>query len=295
MNNTTILQGVTALLMMTQDELALHIEQTVPNVTKGNGYLLYKTDNESKPMLCVHLDTINTHYAPDVTIEPSDFEYDETLNILGVSIDSKLNCLGGDDRAGVWIALQIIHYMVTNKSSKYNVCFFRDEEIGCLGSSLYKQSVDYIPNTTCYIGLDRKSSEGSQEVAIYGNDNQELIDMFTKGGYSISMGSITDAAELADETTSCINLSVGYDNEHTTSEVLYLDCMYDTLEKLLEVEIAQGKQFDGTLDYWLGSSEGFSLYDYSDGFEEENIIFREYLEALGYDPEQILTEGLYYV
>jgi hypothetical protein len=271
--------------MMSQDELEEHIKETVPNITISEGCMVYSTDDSFKPMLCVHLDTINTHYAPG-EILPEDFEYDETLNVLGVNPNSKLSCLGGDDRAGVWIALQIINYMELTGNYNYNVGFFRDEEIGCIGSEAYLKSKDFIENTTCYLGLDRKSTQGTQEIALYGNDNQELIDVFTELGYAVEMGSITDAAVLATDDVACLNLSVGYDNEHTKNEVLHLDCMFDTFAKIKDLEL-YGSYPSDVIDTnpWD--------YSYEDSVYEDNEILTAFLENLGYNVDEILAEGVY--
>ena len=292
-----ILEELTDILQKTQGGLREAIKQTTHMEVIGKGYMIYSKSDIPKPMLCVHLDTINTH-RDKIKINPKrDFEYDENLGILGLTKDSKLTCLGGDDRAGVWIALAMIDYMEASGDYKYDVGFFEDEEIGCLGSTSYHKDIKEIGiNTTCYIGLDRKSGKGAQEVALYGDDNQELVSVFNKLGYVTDMGSVTDASNLSGDVA-CVNLSVGYDNEHTSSEVLYLHCMVDTLEKLKALKLPTENfavEYDHFYDndpwsaqYACGSVGGLSDW-YTDELEEENEIMRGALKALDIDVDTLL-------
>jgi|LGOV01.1.fsa_nt_gb hypothetical protein len=256
----------------------------------GDGYMIYSKTDAPKPMLCVHLDTINTH-APKCKIKPQrDFEYDENLCILGLTKKSPLSCLGGDDRAGVWIAMEMIAYMEASGDYKYDIGFFEDEEIGCHGSTAYNNDKAGIQlNTTCYIGLDRKSSKGTQEVALYGDDNKELMEIFNDLGYVSDMGSVTDASNLAGEVA-CVNLSIGYDNEHTSSEVLYIHCMIDTLEKLKVLEL-KSELYLADYDHFYDCNPWMNTYKedwYQEELESENEILRGALEALNIDVDKLL-------
>ena len=293
-----VVAEVVDILVQTQEDLKVYIKNKVtPNIS-GDGFMIYaKGDTKApKPMLCVHLDTINTHQA--ALEHPIDigknYYYDENLKVLGLTPKTSLACLGGDDRAGVWIALAMIDYMEASGDYKYDIGFFNDEEIGCHGSTAYKKTI-HKPNTTCYIGLDRKSTQGEQEVALYGDDNKELIKIFTDLGYPVDMGSITDASNLSG-VLACVNLSVGYDNEHTPREVLYLKCMLDTLENLKKAEF-EPEMYPVTFDYFYdtniwGDTTGAESGYLSD-LEEENIILREALEALKVDVDTLLIDAYY--
>lgn len=291
-----IIEEITDILQKTQGGLREHIKLQVPMSIMGNGFMIYKKDDTPKPMLCVHLDTINTHYSKGKIVPARDFDYDENLGILGVAKDSKLSCLGGDDRAGVWIALAMIDYMEASKDFKYDIGFFEDEEVGCLGSTAYgaflKENPD-LNNATCYIGLDRKSGKGVQEVALYGDDNKELTNIFKGLGYTVDMGSVTDASNLSG-TIACVNLSVGYDNEHTKDEVLYVYCMLDTLEKLKGLELPN-EDFEADYDHFYDTDPWSFRMDtgedwYQQELEEENELLKAALVALGVDVEQLLLE-----
>ena len=273
------------LLCITQGDLGKLLKDTLNLTITSDKYLIYSKTQVPKPMLCVHLDTINTcSTLVDKTYSPKDFKVDNK-GVIRVA-NKNLQCLGGDDRAGVWIALQMIKHMEKTGNYQYDVGFFYDEEIGCVGSR------DYIGRhpdikTTAYIGLDRRSPQGTQEVALYGSDNETLTRIFTDLGYDIALGSVTDASTLA-HSVACVNLSVGYDNEHTRQEVLYLQCMIDTLEvlKILKfddkpypIDITSSNYMD--TDYALLEEELLSL-------EEENIVLKDTLRSLGVDVEHLL-------
>ena len=285
-----ILEEITETLRLTQGGLRETIKTKATMEIVGDGYMIYSKTDAPKPMLCVHLDTINTH-APKCKIKPQrDFEYDENLCILGLTKKSPLSCLGGDDRAGVWIAMEMIAYMEASGDYKYDIGFFEDEEIGCHGSTAYNNDKAGIQlNTTCYIGLDRKSSKGTQEVALYGDDNKELMEIFNDLGYVSDMGSVTDASNLAGEVA-CVNLSIGYDNEHTSSEVLYIHCMIDTLEKLKVLEL-KSELYLADYDHFYDCNPWMNTYKedwYQEELESENEILRGALEALNIDVDKLL-------
>jgi di/tripeptidase len=220
--------SIEEVLKFSQEELFELLKYKADIVCEDN-YLIYSKSSSPKPMLCVHLDTINTHEKKKVTVDL--LNVDNRKIIVG---HQSMACLGADDRAGVWIAMKVIDYMESTGDYKYDIGFFCDEEIGGLGSANYDVS---LCNTTAYIGLDRRSPGGLQEVALYGNDNDDLNKVFTDLGYSIANGSFTDASNIStDCDIACVNLSVGYDNEHTRKEVLYLDCMYNTLNNILNIK-----------------------------------------------------------
>lgn len=219
-------KDIKSLLLYSQEELYNELLVEFDTYTSRDGFdyiILDKEPSINKPMLCVHLDTINTHHND---IRESDVAKED--NIIKLSDDATCSCLGGDDRAGVWIALKLIDWMEDNEVYPYSIGFFKDEEIGCNGSSRLR----YYDTASCYIGLDRR---GNSDVAIYGYDNQELMDIFIDGGYCVANGSVTDASELSsNDGKACVNLSVGYMNEHTKSEYLDTYGMMSTLKFLKE-------------------------------------------------------------
>ena len=224
------------LLLNNQDELIDYIINSIResnkyhSVTNVNGGVLAIPIGANKyPLICIHLDTINTHKKTKLKTDDLIIDGD----IISLSPRARAVCLGGDDRAGVYIALQLI------KAKKpFAFGFFKDEEIGCLGSSSLSSYINSLDNITAFIGLDRR---GADEEAIYGHDNKELINIFESKGYIEAVGSVTDASKLSalsNKGLACVNLSVGYYNEHTKKEILNTTAMNRTLKVLKNLDIS---------------------------------------------------------
>lgn len=259
--------NIIELLKASQDDLFKMLEKLEGISSKAEGSFIIwdKEPKKNKPMVCVHLDTINTH------AEQTQLEFIENSNNIACG-NKQMSCLGGDDRAGVWIALELIEYMNRTTEYKYSVGFFCDEEIGCVGSGNYMTLNDkFDENVTAFIGLDRRSPKGKQEVALYGYDNYELTQMFIEHGYKEAFGSVTDASALSQYCDiACINLSCGYDNEHTHREVLYVECMVDTLNCLKQLPYL-GEKFHYDSSYNT-SIFGNSYRDYKSIQENTPVV-----------------------
>ena len=247
----------------------------IKHIDKG-GILVTPKGYPKYPLVCTHLDTIN------------DTKYTELIkfNIKGDYIslagDSSCHCLGGDDRCGVYIALELI-----KNRTPYGFGFFYDEEIGGVGSRIASPLINNLEGVTAFIGLDRR---GFDELALYGYDNSELVDLFERRGYFKAKGSFTDASNLAslsDKRLACINLSVGYYNEHTPKETINITAMNRTLTVLKDmVDELTSKPFfvdDTTLYKQLYKSELY--YSYWDNNSDE-ALEQWYIEGYNQAMEQ---------
>lgn len=183
-----------------------------------NDYIV--TQNEGVlPLVCVHTDIVGN-------IPPTNAQIFRHKDIVTVSRASRV--LGADDRAGIFIALNLLH------RKDFNFAFFAQEEVGCKGSTQFAIKED-LYQYSCFIGLDRASRNGKQNIATYGFDNKQLTKLF---GYPESIGSLCDASLLSQYSDiACVNLSVGYDNEHSNKEMLDLSLMRETLQVMKEVQI----------------------------------------------------------
>lgn len=227
--------NIIELLTINQIELGTKIKEIITNDYRdfysiifidNGGIIVTPKKCEKYPLICSHLDTINDQRKAKETPKISD------INIQGDYIsltnNSPCSCLGGDDRCGVYIALELIKARLP-----YAFGFFYDEEIGGIGS---KYMLQYLTdNITAFIGLDRR---GADQAAIYGYDNSELMALFERRGYFKVKGSFTDASNLAgmySKGVACINLSVGYYNEHTPKETINTTAMNRTLTILKDM------------------------------------------------------------
>ena len=239
-------------------------------------YIILKKDNKIKPMLCVHLDTINTHSrCTDENFNINDIvDFGEGIMLKPTS---KLSCLGADDRAGVYIILKHYNELI----EKYHIGIFCDEEIGAKGSG----SMRTLEHVSCFIGLDR---EGSKQVATYGYDNTELLSKFTQLGFKEHYGSFTDASVLAQMfNKACCNLSVGYYYQHTADEYVLFDDISHTIEILLNVELVFDKE-----DYPIETTYyGYNYIDKSKSFFDDDAIWGDDITSC-YNCGLIVNDGV---
>jgi hypothetical protein len=229
---------INKLLTMTDKQLYKEIKNTlpVPFISKKD-YIVTTQHSSPTPLICVHLDTISD--TPPKMLKCSN-------NII-TAPGSK--CLGADDRAGVYIALQMLK---TGTKTKFEYGFFMGEEKGAVGSGEYGMTY---PGHTAYIGLDRACRNGKQNTATYGYDNIDLLKCFP---YPESYGSMSDCSILSGHTdVACVNVSVGYQNEHSPKETLNLTHMLETLNVMLNVDIPE-KEYPA--DTWCFED----TYSYSD-------------------------------
>ncbi|PPB52952.1 hypothetical protein [Campylobacter hyointestinalis] len=279
------------LLLNNQDELMDYIINFIRksnkyhSVTDVNGGVLALPKGANKyPLICIHLDTINTHKKAELKTDDLIIDDDD---IISLNTKARAVCLGGDDRAGVYIALQLI------KAKKpFAFGFFKDEEIGCIGSSSLSSYINSLDNITAFIGLDRR---GADEVATYGHDNKELINIFESKGYIEAVGSVTDASKLSalsNKGLACVNLSVGYYNEHTKKEILNTTAMNHTLKVLKNLDISLfNKPFKAEFNKPLFRGISYGLM--GDMWESEHMLENEIREAEEGGDYSVMLENAY--
>jgi len=148
--------------------------------------------------------------------------------------------LGADDAAGIYLMLSMIQFDIPG-----TYVFHADEEIGCIGSRALASrpwsidGYDLDEDFTHAIAFDRMgtadlithqmgermcSEDCASELATrFRNINAHLR-------YKPAEGVVTDTAMYADQVPECINLSVGYYNEHTSDERLDLTHLMDLFD-----------------------------------------------------------------
>ena len=189
-----------------------YLNMKYENVISTKEYLI--AIGEIPVALVAHLDTVFKE-------PPHDIFYDRVKNVMWSP-----NGLGADDRAGVYAIVQIL-----KSGLRPTVIFTTDEELGCLGAEALAEQVKTPPIDLKYIiQLDRR---GSNDCVFYSCDNPEF------DAYVESFGFVTNFGSFSDISTICpawkiagVNLSIGYYDEHSVSETLYIGQMYDTIRKV---------------------------------------------------------------
>lgn len=173
-------------------------------------------------LLVAHLDTVFKQ-------PPRHIFYDSDKNVMWSP-----QGLGADDRAGVYAVLQIL----IDSGLRPSVLFTLGEETG--GTGAYAFCADFpfpAQDLKFIIELDR---QGSDEAVFYLCKNQEFIDFIESFSFQTDIGTFTDISIICPQwKIAGVNLSVGYINEHSYIEHLYLDDLNATIKKVINIlEIA---------------------------------------------------------
>ena len=231
----------------------------------GNLYIT-KGKASSYPCVVAHLDQVQSNHSKDfVAVETKDI-------IFGYSPSNKRReGLGADDKNGIWIALKCL-----KKYDTLKVAFFVGEEVGCVGSS--KACIEFFDDTRFVIQPDRRgckdlvTSIGFTELC-----SKEFLDStnYTDYGYEESDGMLTDVLSLKELglPVSCINLSCGYYEPHTSNEFVVKDDLINCLA-LVEYIIENCTQ-----PYPHQFKEGYGFYHYkNEDVEEAEFEIWTYLD-----------------
>lgn len=161
-------------------------------------------------MLVAHLDTVHN--------TPEKIYIDTNEKVMWSPTG-----IGGDDRCGVYAILKII-----SKHRPY-ILFTQDEEIGCLGVKEFIKDIKE-PDLKYIIELDRR---GSKDCVFYDCGNEEFQEYVKSFGFEKAYGTYTDIRAISDEwDIASVNLSIGYQNEHTTNEIINFMDVVSTIRKV---------------------------------------------------------------
>ena len=189
--------------------------------------------------LVAHMDTVHREKATK-----KDIYYDTSKNVIW-SPDG----LGADDRAGVFGIMKLLE-----RGYKPTIFLTTDEEMGGLGAEAMVQNFPKCPYDLKYIiELDRR---GSNDCVFYDCDNEKFEQYVETFGFATAWGSFSDISELCPTwKIAGVNLSIGYQNEHTNAEFLNINWMWQTINRV-------AKMFDD-----IKNAEHFKFiprkYDYS--------------------------------
>lgn len=250
-------------------------------ITKGNKALF--------PCIVAHIDTVHA------VIPPNKFKVVNIANTLlyAMNIEEGLQTgIGGDDKVGVYIALQALKELKHVK-----IVLYRDEEIGHLGSAYsIKNKKDFYNDCSFILEPDRKNNSDfiyySGGLKLYSDNFEKAVEKYlTKYAYSKVVGVSTDVDTLVrnDVGVSCANISCGYYRPHTSTEVvnikdvkkaynLIIDLCRDLGQTKFEYHYVEPLKVHRNTSYFSSFIDQDSLYkkDASDTF----IIRPSYLEEI---------------
>lgn len=249
--------------MMSQREVKLYMHGYLANkkyeVINRDGFLYAKGD--IPVLLVAHMDTVHSKQCASI------------INHNGKLSSSE--GIGGDDRCGIFIIMNII------KTMKCSVLLCEDEEIGGIGASKFIRS-EYAKdvNVNYIIEFDRK---GSADAVFYSCANKDFKEFVCDNtGFKEAFGTFSDISILAPALKiAAVNLSCGYYNAHTLSEYVMYDEMMDivdTARMLISIE-SEPFEYVAAPNKWnYYSSRSYKEYDSSlydlqqyDMFEEDKL------------------------
>ena len=175
-------------------------------------------EGEIPVAVIAHLDTV-------FSFPPKEVYYDERHGIMWSP-----EGLGADDRAGVYSILQLL-----KRGLRPHVIFTMDEEIGGLGALQLVYDFPKIPfkQLNYIIELDRRNIN---ECVFYEGTNKEFIRFWEKLGFVETVGIYSDIYEICPSWgVAGVNLSVGYRNEHTVSETLFIPGLMNVIDRVADV------------------------------------------------------------
>lgn len=164
--------------------------------------------------LVAHMDTV-------FSSPPEDIYYDERKGVCW-SPDG----LGADDRAGIFAILTILKH-----GYRPSIIFTTDEEIGAVGASQLVEDIKTPESELKYIiQLDRR---GTNDCVFYDCNNRDFVEYIEKFGFVETFGSFSDISVICPAWgIAGVNLSIGYEDEHSISETLRVGAMLNTIQKV---------------------------------------------------------------
>ena len=249
-----------------------YLKTTHKNVKYTKEYIY--AEGDIPVALVAHLDTV-------FATPPEDIYYDSRKGVIW-SPDG----LGADDRAGVFMILKII-----KAGYRPHVIFTTDEEKGGVGASqlVLVEKKPPFKKLKYIIQLDRR---GVNDCVFYDCDNKKFTKYVESFGFVENMGSFSDISIICPAwKVAGVNLSVGYENEHSYVETLHVNPLYATLQKVK-------KMLDAANDapsfkfvpvkwyekYYYGrNKKNADVFDLLSGYEDpyEDDFF-EYYQRPGY-------------
>ena len=194
--------------------LSKELQKKYTDVREEDGFLY--AQGTFPVLLVAHMDTVHKTL-------PVNLELDKESMTL-----SSPQGIGGDDRCGIYMILQII------KRFPCSVLFTEDEEIGCIGARKFAQQ-SWVKDLqfNYMIELDRA---GWNDAVFYDCDNKDFEKFILQEFFELKYGSYTDICEIAPVVgCAAVNLSCGYYKAHTVNEYVSLREMRQSIKEVLKL------------------------------------------------------------
>jgi len=157
---------------------------------------------------------------------------------------SSYGILGADDRAGIGVVLNTLKQLQTMQLQspvKVKIAFTVKEEVGLCGAKAVSQ--DFLEGVQAAIVVDRRGNgdivTGTRGTVfcdeLFGSMIALIGNLGEEKRWEPTMGGRSDTLIWAQQGIQSVNLSVGYQNEHTSREELNIDDAFATANLLKKV------------------------------------------------------------
>ena len=190
----------------------------------GNLYMRkgIMTQDKYYPCVCAHLDTVFEEQVQLIQARKN-LKILERITEKGTELFTEGTGIGGDDKAGILICLELI-----KRTPYIKACFFREEEIGCKGSR--NLDIDWFQDVGYVIGWDsperNRGAYASAGIALFDMDFYEIIkDTCARHGLTnFRSEPFTDVSEIRKiNDLVCMNFGNGGYNLHRKNEYVALE------------------------------------------------------------------------
>lgn len=230
-------ERVTDFIKIKAKELGANVIEELDNnlyITKGipseNGY----------PCIVAHTDTVHK-ILKDSKLKVCQLDDD---HLIGFDESTKsLSGIGGDDKVGIYIALSMLEELDSIK-----LAFFKDEEVGCLGSKEAK--MEFFEDVMYVLQCDRKgNSDFVNKISTSELQSKDFMEdvtpIITAHNYKFSVGGITDVEALYKKglPVSSANMSCGYYNPHSEDEIVCISDVFRCEEMVYDIFMTLVKKY----------------------------------------------------
>ena len=194
--------------------------------------------------------------------------------------------LGADDRAGVYA----IHHIL-EQGYKPHILLTNYEECGARGVQEFLFDYSHTMEQSdirLFIEIDRR---GATEYVTYNSTHNKVDEYISSFGFIQGHGSFSDIKYITDDTKiPSVNVSAGYQNEHTSREVLYLDALALTISRLgsiMQSPIDKRYVYESSVKY----TYSYGYDDIAVGFllDSGEVIC---MECFDKDPERCMGDDI---
>lgn len=233
----------------------------------GNIYIT-KGQADVYPCVVAHTDTVH-----DIEKELHVVQVGDVL--LSVNEKYERCGIGGDDKVGIFVALEILR-----STDVCKIAFFRDEEVGCVGSLV--ANMKFFDNVAFVLQCDRKGYEDFVNEIFYSKLYSDEFSYAIQGllykyGRVESDGGLTDVYQLTENGLEvCVaNLSCGYYDPHSDNEYIKINEVFATLDLVQEIVNDLGDRRWSISKHDRDNSTCYAGYDYS-GYDNSYDIYDRY-------------------